>query len=414
MLAGFETAVEEIAFQLDAFLAELAAVGADDAAALVARLAPGVDGGAVEGAEFLAGEQERQRARREERQDVHGAEAAGAEAVEPAAFVVVVGVARGEMRAGELRRGLFILHQDAPGGGGDPAVLPGFEDGMEIVVVVGVFGQADDRIARAVHGVGILAQLVEIVVVGGVHAAREQIEVVAEAVALGHEEQVAPGVARAQDGEGFVPEGLVVDEVGHVEAEAVDAVGLAVLVRAEDGEPVVVDLDHRLAQGGVGVVELGGVGPIAVEERGAVGGLDVVLGMLRHPHVVAGGVVGGDVEDDLELEGVRATDQGEDFGLGAVFGLDGGEIARGVGRTNAFAREKPDGIGREEIDDVEAKAAQARQVLRQVGQGRFSEGFFAGGLDGVAGLARGERAEIDLIENRGRQPRGGGFHGGAL
>jgi hypothetical protein len=63
LLAGFEAAVEKIAFEFDAFEAGFAAVGGDDAAALVARLAAGVDGGAVEGSEFLAGEQEGQRAR---------------------------------------------------------------------------------------------------------------------------------------------------------------------------------------------------------------------------------------------------------------------------------------------------------------------------------------------------------------
>ena len=406
LLAGLEAAVEEVAFEFDAFLVAFAAVGADDAAALVAGLAAGVDGGAVEGAEFLAGEQEGQGAGGEESQRVHGAEAAGAEAVEAAAFVVVVGVARGEARAGEARRGLFVLHQDARGGRGDAPVLPGVEDGVEAVVVLGVAGEAEEGVARLVDGVGVLAELVEVVVVGGVHAAGEEVGVVVEAVAFGHEEEVAARVARAEDGEGFVPEGFVVDEVGHVEAEAVDAVERAAFVRAEDGEPMIVDLDHGGAEGGIGVVELGGVGPVAVEEGGAVLGLHIVLGVRGNPDVVARGVVGGDVEEDLELEGVRAADEVEDFGLGAVFGLDGGEVARGVGRTDAFARVVSDRIRREEIHHIEAEAAEARQMLRQVGDGRFGERFFRGGFDGVARFAHGQRAEVDLVDDRGRKPRG--------
>ena len=298
------------------------------------------------------------------------------------------------------------MHEDARGRGGEAAILPGFEDGVEAVVVVGVAGKAQQRISDLVDGVGVLAELVEVVVVGGIHAAREEVGVVVEAVAFGHEEEVALGMARTQDRQGFVPEGLVVDEMGHVEAEAVDAVGLAVFIRTEGGEPVVVDFDHGGAQGGVGVVELGGVGPVAIEKGGAVGGLDVVIGVRGHPHVVAGGVVGGDIENDLELEGVRAPDEGENLGLGAVFGFDGGEIAGGIGRTDALAGEMSDGIGREEVHDVEAEAAEARQVPGEIGEGGFSEGLLGGGLDGVARVAGGEGAEIDLVDDRGREPRG--------
>ena len=69
-----------------------------------------------------------------------------------------------------------------------------------------------------------------------------------------------------QHGQGFVPETAVVDEMRHVEAEAVHAVRPAVRIGAEEAEPEVVDLDHLLAQSGVRVVELGGVRPIRVVE----------------------------------------------------------------------------------------------------------------------------------------------------
>lgn len=62
-LAGFRAASKYVAFQLDAFAAIFAAVGADDAAAFVAGLAARVNGGAIQRAEFLAGEEEGESAR---------------------------------------------------------------------------------------------------------------------------------------------------------------------------------------------------------------------------------------------------------------------------------------------------------------------------------------------------------------
>ena len=285
------------------------------------------------------------------------------------------------------------------------------------MVVGGVFGEADARGAGfGVDGVGVLADFVEVVVVGGVHSAREEVEIVAEAIALGQEEKAAGGMAAAQLGQGFVPEGAVVDEVRHVEAEAVDAVGFTgrqVVGEAESGEPVVVDVDHRAAEGWVAVVEFGGVGPVAVVEGGAVVGLDVVVGVGRHPDVVARGVVGRDVEDYFQAQGVGFADDVEELGLGAVFGFDGREVAGGVGGADAFAAEAPDGVGREEVEDGEAEALEARELALEVGEGGLLGGALGRGFGGVARLARGEGTEVDLVDDAAGGPVGGGgcLHG---
>lgn len=246
---------------------------------------------------------------------------------------------------------------------------------MEAVVVAGVFREAQARVSGFVDGVGVLAEFIEIIIVGRIQAAAEKIEVVVEAVAFRHEQQVAFRMAGAQDGERFVPVRFVVDEMGHVEPEAVNAVGLAVRSGAQAGEPMVVDLGHGVAQGGLGIVQLGGIGPVTVEGRGAIGGLDVVFGMFAGPHVVAGGMVGGDVEDDLELELVRAPDEGEGLCPGAVFRFDVGEVSRGVGRTDTLAGKVPDGVGRQQVQNIETETAEARQVAGQIGQGDSARGF---------------------------------------
>ena len=414
VVAGFEGAVEQVAFELDAFLAVFASIGGENASAFVAGLAAGVDGGAVESSKFLASEEEGEGAGGEEGECVHGEEATGAKAIEAAAFVVVVGVAGGEAGASETWRGFFVLHEDVRSGGGDSSILPSIQNGVKAVVVLGVFGEAEDGISGVIHGVGVLAEFVKVVVVGGVHTAREKVGVVVEAVAFGHEEEIPFGVSSAEDGESFVPKGFVVDEVGHVEAEAVDAVKGAVFIGTQDGEPVIVDGDHGGAEGGLGVVELGGVGPVAIEEGGAIGGFDVVFGVLRNPHMVAGGVVGGDVENNFEIQGVSTVNESEDFGFGAVFGFDGGKIAGGVGRADAFAGEVSDRIRREQIEGVEAEAAEAGKIFGQIGQRGIRKGFFGDGFDGVAGFAGGQRAEVDLINDCGGEPRGVCFHGCAL
>ena len=225
--------------------------------------------------------------------------------------------------------------------------------------------------------------------------------------------QFAARVARAEDGEGLVPEGAVVDEVRHVEAEAVNAVGLSVGIGAEATEPVVVDLHHRGAQFGAGVIELGGVGPVGIEHGAAIFAADIVFGVGAHPDVVARGVVGRDVKNDFQLQFVGAAHERAEFLRGAVFRLHVHEIARGVGRADSLAAEVSDGIGREQIDHVEAEPPQAREVFGQIGQRRIAQGFFDQRFNGVARLARGQRAQIDLVNDGTCQPGGLSLHGRA-
>ena len=187
LLARLEGPIEEVAFKLDAFLVGFASVGTDDSPSLVARLAAGMDGGAVDCAEFFAGQQEGEGFGGKEGEGVHGAEAAGTKAIKTAAFVVVVGVSRGEARTGEAAGGILILHQDVGGAGGNASILPGVKNGPKAVVVLGVTGQPQVGVAMFIHGIGVLAELVEVVIVGGVYASFEEVGVVVEAVAFGHE-----------------------------------------------------------------------------------------------------------------------------------------------------------------------------------------------------------------------------------
>ncbi len=141
--AFLEAAGKQVAFELDAFLAEFPAVGGEQAPALVAGLAAGMDGRAVDGAEFLPGEQEGEGAGGEEGEEIEGAEGAGAEAVEAAAFVVVVGVA-GVAGAGEPRAASSYCIRMRPAAAAcrRPARR---QDRVEVVVVVGVFGEPQAR-----------------------------------------------------------------------------------------------------------------------------------------------------------------------------------------------------------------------------------------------------------------------------
>ena len=221
-------------------------------------------------------------------------------------------------------------------------------------------------------------------------------------------------MASAKDGEGLVPEREVVDEVRHVEAESIHAVRMPVFGRAENGEPVIIDFNHGRAEPCVGVVELGGVGPVAIEEGGSVLGLDVVFGVLGHPDVITGRVIGGDVEKNLELEGMCLADEGQDVFLSAVFRFHADEVTGGVGGADAFAGKKPDGIGRHEIQGVETETLHSRQIACEISQWRFGKGFLRGGFNGVAGFARGEGAQVDLIDDGRRQPGSCCVHGGGL
>ena len=185
----------------------------------------------------------------------------------------------------------------------------------------------------------------------------------------------------------------------HVEPEAVHAVGPAVRVRSEETEPVIVHRGHLLPEPGVRVVQLRRVRPVAVVEDPALRVLHVELGMLGDPPVVAARVIRRDVENDPQMQLVRAANELGEFVLRSVFRVHAAEIADGVGRADALAAFDAHGIRRHQVQHIDAQFLDRRQVGRGVGQRRKRGGFLPRGLKGVARLPGRQRAEVDLVDD---------------
>ncbi len=288
---------EEVPFKLDAgFFADFG-VG-QDATALVADSEPGMNGRAIHGAEFLSGKQKRDGAPQEEEQLGHGKDAPVAEPVDTAPFVVVVGIARQARTLLAFWQCLFVGAQDVFHRPGETPIRVGQVGGRKIPVGHGFGRLKQAGLSRRVYSVIILHDLVEVVVIRSVKAPFKQGEIVVAAVAFGHEQDFALGMASLQLGQGLVPESLIVNEVRHVDAEAVHPLNYLVVILAFELQPEIVGFDHGLAQAGVGVVEFGGVAPIEIEGRRALLVVDVVLGMFLDPNVIAAGVIGDHAKDD--------------------------------------------------------------------------------------------------------------------
>ena len=112
---------------------------------------------------------------------------------------------------------------------------------------------------------------------------------------------------------------------GNVTAEA---------VKVELAQPVLQHLDHVGREFGVRVVQSGNVGPIRNGRNDI--SLRVFLIELRvlHEHAVPRGVVGDDVDDDLQAALVRFSDEVFEVVFRAVGRIDAVVILHGIGAAD--------------------------------------------------------------------------------
>ena len=215
-------------------------------------------------------------------------------------------------------------------------------------------------------------------------------------------EQHDVGLDLGQLGAGFVPKAG-----GHL---AGDVAPEAVQVEGGGVNPVLEHGDHVFAELRVGVIKAGDVGPLFNRRADFAGGVMLVeLGVL-HEHAVPRGVVGDNVNDDLEAALVGLGNQALEVGLSAVVGVDGVVVADGVGAAEgAFAHLLADGIDGHQPEDVDAEVLQLVQAGGDAVEVAFGgevarEDFIdypvahplragAGGFDGLGGKS----------EQRGRQ-----------
>ena len=211
---------------------------------------------------------------------------------------------------------------------------------------------------------------------------------------------------------------VALEEVGHgVQAEAVEA----------EVQPEAQDVEHRLADLGVVVVEVGLVGEEAVPVVGArdvvprpvrrlgVGEDDPrVLVLVRRvgPHVpvalaragrrlagaleplvLAGGVVHHEVGDDAQPALVGGVDERPDVVDRPVVGVDlvvVGDVVAAVAQRAGEHRQQP--------DDVDAQPLQVVELLGQPAE-----------VAGAVGVAVEEPAQVDLVEDGLLEPEGIGL-----
>ena len=184
---------------------------------------------------------------------------------------------------------------------------------------------------------------------------------------------------------GIVPELVVLDHhPHHVDAEAVDA---AVEPEAEDFEDCGLDLGVSPVEVGLGgeegVIEVlasvlvpgpggaaevgepvvggaalgGGVVPEIPVIVGVVGVGGVAVAAGLEPGVLIGGVVGDEIEDDAEVEGVGLVDEGVEVIEGAEEGIDVavvGDVVAEVGHGGWVDGGDPDGVDPEFCEVGEA------------------------------------------------------------
>ena len=214
---------------------------------------------------------------------------------------------------------------------------------------------------------------------------------------LGQEERAR--VLRLDVGEQTLPEG------DGLRVRVVDAEDRHAVV-----DPQLDDVAHGLVDALRVVVEVQGVDVLVLLRRvlrvsdGAVGARREPLGMLLDPRMV-GGALEGQVESDLQAEASGALDEAVEVGKVAELGMDGVVATLGgadaVGRTRvaggglqgvvlALAVRRADRVDRGQVDDVEAHARDAREVLRSARE-RAGDPCAVGALEGT------RRAREDLV-----------------
>ncbi len=214
-----------------------------------------------------------------------------------------------------------------------------------------------------------------------------------------------PGVAGVESGE--VVRGLLylaqhehradgIEPAAHrfpeVERDVTGDIG-AVAVHAEIADPFLHRPADMLAHAGLGPVEVDDVGPIP--PRGgaelAVPALLVPVGVLLRQGVVPGGVVGDEIEDDLEPLRVGGIDEGLELRLGAELGIDRVIVLYGIGAAQrALAVFLADGVDRHQPQDIDAQFLEPGELLLRR-------------LESALGR---ELARVDLIDHRVLRPFG--------
>ncbi len=160
--------------------------------------------------------------------------------------------------------------------------------------------------------------------------------------------------------------------MGHVAPIAVDV---------EHSHPVLHHIDHRLTKLGIVVVELDDIGPVgrvAIEYR--IGkAVDrprrVPVGMLCHPGVIPGRMVGHQIDDDVHAASVYRIDQRAEVLLGAVVRVDCVVVTHGIGRTQRsdvrFGSLFPHGMNGHEPERVDPQRLQRIQPPDHALKGPF-------------------------------------------
>ena len=186
------------------------------------------------------------------------------------------------------------------------------------------------------------------------------------------------------------------------------------VIHAEDRhavvDPQLDDVAHGLVDALRVVIEVQGVDVLVLLRRvlrvgdGAVGARREPLRVFLHPRVVRGALE-GQVESDLQAEASGALDEAVEVGEVAELGVDGVVAALGgadaVGRTRvsgtglqgvvlALAVRRADRVDRGQVDDVEAHARDARQVVGGARE-RTGDPRAVGALEGT------RRAWEDLV-----------------
>ena len=161
---------------------------------------------------------------------------------------------------------------------------------------------------------------------------------------------------------------------GHIASEPVD-IGLC--------QPEAHLLDHGFAEVVHVVVELGHVGPV----EGCYGGSLIVhhipVRMGLYPRMVAGGVVGHPVDDNLHVHPVGALHHPLKVVHSAKLRIDPPVVCdRVIGSKRAFALHDPDGVYGHEPQDIDAHIPQSGQVRAK----------------SVEGALRGILSDIHLVD----------------
>ena len=169
---------------------------------------------------------------------------------------------------------------------------------------------------------------------------------------FGEHEHGAPGSC-VKGGAGLVPE-IDRHHSGYVAPESVDA---------RFGKPECHGVEHGGASGALTVVELVYVGPIVWAVHLSVFVEFVVLGVLRHPGVVAAGMVGYPVDNHLYARGVGRVDKSLEVLHRAEFGVYLFVVGHGVVASElALAVDFRDGVYGHKPQYVGPELFKAREV----------------------------------------------------